>query len=329
MPDPIKVGMIGCGGMATGHARRLLALSGAKVVALCDPSRKMLERFVERVPDTAGLPTYSDYHKMLDNEQLEAVEIASPHTVHFEQIMDSLRRGLHVLVEKPMVCTTEHARKVVREETRTGKVVLVSYQRHYQPAYRYVRETIAAGGLGEILFVSAIQAQNWLSPTKGSWRQKPSLSGGGQLNDSGSHLIDIMLWTTGQQAASVFAFQDKRGSRVDILSALSVKFRSGAIGNISIIGDTPVGFYEEFSVWGEKGTLIVRDGALLHQDAKGAKEVTPTAKYKSDPDKNLIDAIRGRDEVQSPAEGGLRVIQLTEAAWKSAATGGPVTVRAS
>lgn len=326
MPDKIRIGMIGCGGIAHGHVQRLLALPEAQIVALCDTSDASIERLQSRIPQVKGLPVYADYRELLEKEKLDAVQIASPHTLHFPQIMDSLDAGLHVLTEKPMVCSVEHARQVIAKSEQVGKILCISYQRHFQGAFRYMREAFAKGNVGELVFMSALQGQRWLQGTRGTWRQDPALSGGGQLNDSGSHLLDIILWVTGQGVSEVFAFIDNRGAPVDINSAISVRFDNGAEGTFSVVGDSRCGWWEDITFWAEDATFFYRNGKLFEQlgDA-GPKEVTELPDY-SDPDRNFVYGILGKEEIQVPAVCGLRVIELTEAAWRSAECGAPVKV---
>ena len=326
MRERIRVGFIGCGGISNGHAQRLKAVPEARITALMDVDPSRLEAFQERHPETKDCPVFFDHQEMLDKVKLDAVEIHSPHTVHFQQIMDALDRGLHVLVEKPMVCKVEHAQQVLDKANRVGTVVLVSYQRHYHPGFRYIKQTIASGELGEVQFISALQCQNWYKGTQGKWRQDPALSGGGQLNDSGSHLLDIILWTTGLGVSEVSAYIDNLDTRVDINSALSLKFNNGAQGNISVVGNAPT-WWEDLTLWGSEGTIFSRNGKLFHQPPKGEMfEPTDLPDGPANPDANFIYSILGKEEVQSPPIVGLRVIELTEAAWKSAEIGGPVKV---
>lgn len=320
----IRVGFIGCGGIATGHFKRLLELPEAEIVALNDTSEESLKRFIERVPEAKGLPQFADYKQMLDAVPMDAVEIATPHTVHFEQAMEALNRGLHVLLEKPMVCRVADAKQIIETAKKKKLVVVVSYQRHYDGGYRYIREAVEKGVLGKVHFVSAMQAQNWY-PGPG-WRGDPALSGGGQLNDSGSHLIDIILWTTGLVPEEVFGYIENLGARVDILSALSVRFEGGAIANISVVGHAP-GWWEDFSIWGDKGAIYLRGGKILLQKDGKTEDITEQGKGAGNADRNFIEAILGKAEVQSGPIGGLRVIQLTEAAWESGKQGCAVKVK--
>ena len=327
--DKIRVGFIGCGGNASGHIGRVLDIPEAEVVALCDVDQASLQRAKERNSQAAELPEFTHYQEMLEQVELDAVEISTPHTLHFEQIMAALDKGLHVLTEKPMVCTVDHARQVIAKAEETGKVLMISYQRHLQAQYRYVRNQIAAGELGDIQFISALQDQKWYQGTIGLWRQQMALSGGGQLNDSGSHLLDIALWMTGLEVAEVQAYMEYFDSEVDINSALSLRFRNGALGTIAVVGNSPTGgMWEDITIWGTKAVVYIRQGQIFYK-TQHSNEVYEVSNLpgSTTPDQNFIDAILGRDQVQVPPECGLRVIELTEAAWASAASGQPVKVK--
>lgn len=332
MARTVKLGLIGCGGFMQHHVNQILEVKSAEIAALVDPSRASIRRMVRSHPSLAQVPRFADYRDMLAEAEIDGAVIASPHSLHFEQIMGCLEAGVHVLCEKPMVCRVDQAGEVIRKAKRKKLVVMVSYQRHVEPAFRCVREMIAEGKLGGITFVSALLAQEWLRGTKGTWRQDPKLSCGGELNDSGSHLIDIILWVTGLVPSSVFARIDNCGTKVDILSALTFTFKGGAMGNLSVVGDAP-GWWEEITFYGKKGALYYRDGRLFHhvpnKSGWGATvtEVTKKVRYRSTPDKNFVNSILGKEEPQSPPECGLRVAQLTTAAWESARTGKPVKVR--
>ena len=326
--EKVKVGFIGCGGNASGHIGRVLGMGETEVVSLCDVSEPSLERVKDQHREVADLPTFGDYREMLEEVAMDAVEISTPHTLHFEQIMASLDRDLHVLSEKPMVCTVEHAHKAIARAEEKGKILMVSYQRHLAPEFRYVRNQIQCGELGEIRFISALQDQNWYRGTQGSWRQQLSLSGGGQLNDSGSHLLDIILWMTGLEVAEVQAYMENFASEVDINSALSLRFKNGAMGNVSVVGDSPVGgMWEDITIWGSKAVVYMRNGEISYKVANDNKTFQPSGlPGATTPDRNFIDAILGLDDVQVPPVCGLRVIELTEAAWESARTGAPARV---
>jgi len=324
--DKVRIGFIGAGGIARAHVRRLKTIPEAEIVALNDPSEASLALMTEEFPELAEVPQFTDYQEMLAKVEMDAVEIHSPHTLHFEQGMDVLAAGKHLLMEKPMVCQTSRAKALIEAAKKADRLLMISYQRHFQGPHVYIRDQLQSGALGEIQFVAALQSQDWLNLTVGKWRQKKSLSGGGQLNDSGSHLVDILLWTTGLRADTVLGFTDNMGTEVDIDSATSIRFTNGAHGTLSIIGNSPM-WWEEFSIWGTKGTLLYRNGTVL-QRSYDDEEMVEVSDFPPDstPDQNFVDAVLGRDEVRVPPECGLAVIELTEAIWRSAETGSIVKV---
>jgi predicted dehydrogenase len=243
--------------------------------------------------------------------------------------MDSLDVGCHIHTEKPMVCTIDHAKQVIKKVEETGKHLMIGYQRHLQPAYMYCREVVQSGELGKAHFVTAHQCQNWYRGQKGKWRQEATLSGGGQLNDSGSHLLDVLLWILEASPSGVFAMMDYMDTEVEILTAMCIKFDTGALCNIGVVGHAAGRMREDFTIWMENGTLFVRDGTLFREEQGTGIVEVPKDQLPKGGTKDLafIKLIRGeRKDNPIDAYNGLHVIQLTEAAWRSAEMGKPVKV---
>lgn len=324
----IRVAMIGCGGNARGHMSRLRQLEGVEIVGLCDPAGAAIEAS-QALPGLAGVPAYDDYPKLLAEVACEAVVISTPHTQHFDQIMAALDSGRHVLCEKPMVCQVDHAQEVIAKVKQTGLTMAVSYQRHTMAPYRYCRELIASGEVGSPYFITALQSQNWYRGRmeRKDWRGIKALSGGGQLNDSGSHLIDIVLWMSDLQPAEVFAYQDNLEAEVDILTALSVRFDGGALLNLSVVGHA-VNWFEEITMWTENSCLAIRDDVVWRFEGQEKTIISGEAlgSDSSDPDANFIGSLRGTDTVAATPEDALKVIQLSEATWRSAEQHAPAAV---
>ncbi len=326
--DTIRVGMIGVGDIAQGHIERLLALPDAQIVGLADVSAQSLEKTQARHgARLSGTPVFADYREMLHAIRPDAVVICTPHTLHFPQAMDALDAGAHVLIEKPMVTRVPDAHALMAKIEHTQKVVGLAYQRHTQPQFRFIRDKIASGEFGAVQSVSALQQQDWAKGTRGTWRQDPAQSGGGQINDSGSHLLDIVLWVTNLTPQNVCAFMDNRGTPVDINTALAVQFAGGAQGTFSVVGDA-AGWHEDITIWCEQGTFYVRNGGQFQVQGTDGTVFTPELSEmppQSDIDANFIGAIQGREEIAAPPVCGLRTIELTEAAWQSGAAGGQLT----
>lgn len=342
MPDPIRVALIGCGGIMVGrHLRLMLKHDDATLVAFADPVEAAQSRAKEADPSLAKVPTFADHAKMLADVKPEAVVIGTPHSLHRQHIVDSLRAGAHVLVEKPMVNTVAEAEDVIATRDAAGKIVAVAYQRHTQAIFRQIKQLIDDGSLGDIQFITAEQDQPWTTVMlrRGTrpWRVKPELSGGGQLNDSGSHLIDILLHATGLVPERVFAVQQSLTFDVDVNSAIVMQFEGGAIATLAIVGSAPgvqAWVWEDIAFHGSKGTLYYRmigqpdQNPRLEWRKQGEEEPTPLPEppEETTPDDNFLAAIRGQEEVAATAEDGLRVAQLSEAVWRSAEQGEAATV---
>ncbi|MGQ9732737.1 MAG: Gfo/Idh/MocA family protein [Candidatus Zipacnadales bacterium] len=328
MADTIKVAMIGCGGNARGHMKRLVKMDGVEIVGLCDPSKEAIAA-ARAIEGLAKVPAFSDHRTMLEQVESDAIEISTPHTQHAEQILDSLAAGRHVCCEKPLVCTVADCQKVIQAREESGLILMTAYQRHFMAPYRYCRETIQSGRLGRVNFVTALQSQNWYrgQVPRGTWRSKKALSGGGQLNDSGSHLLDIVIWMTGEQPEEVFAQINFMDAEVDILTSMTCRCASGALMSFSVVGHA-VNFFEEITIWLEEGTLAIRGAEVWEWQGSEQRRIVPPEEMGRSwsPDENFIAAIRGEEEIQTPPEEFLKVIQLTEAAWKSGDSGQPVKV---
>ncbi len=342
MPDPIRVAFIGCGSIMVGrHLRLMLQHDDATLVAFTDPVAAARTRARAADPTLAEVPTFADHARMLADVQPEAVVIGTPHSLHHRHIIDSLHAGAHVLVEKPMVNTVAEAEEVIATRDATGKVVAIAYQRHGEATFRQIRQLIDDGSLGDIQFITAEQDQPWhtvmLQRETRPWRIEPELSGGGQLNDSGSHLIDILFHVTGLVPERVFALQQTLTLDVDVNSAIVVQFQGGAIATLAIVGNAPgtqAHVWEDIAFHGSKGTLYYRmigqpgQHPWLEWRRQGDEGPTPlpTPPAETTPDANFLAAIRGREPVAATAEDGLRVAQFSAAVWRSARQGKAVTV---
>ncbi len=323
----IRMGIIGCGNFMGHHIPRLLDMDEVKIVGLADPSPDSIARMKERFPGVADVPEFSSHRDLLREAIPDAVEIASPHSFHFEHIVDALNAGCNVLTEKPLVCTPAEGEDVLVCRDRAGKILLVSYQRHYVSIYRYIREQIASGAIGRIQFVTGLQNHGWYWEQRGQWRQDPKFSGGGQLIDWGSHLMDFVMYATGQRITGVLAYENRYDLEVDVDMSISARFEDGAIGSFMHIGNAATPSGEDLGFYGSDGTLLVRSGdysvggQLVQYDAKSQKVEIPELLAESTPDRNFVDAILGQDEVHSTGENGLAVLRVNEACWESARTG--------
>ncbi|MCH2666337.1 Gfo/Idh/MocA family oxidoreductase, partial [bacterium] len=190
----IKLGIIGCGGnMQRAHLPRFEADGGIEIVCVSDPQKENAEELLDAWGKDAAY--YESYNKMIRGEDIEAVVISSPHSLHYEQARLALQKGAHVCCEKPLTISSRHTKGLIALADKRKCYIQVGYQRHYMREYQHARQLIRDGAIGEIRGVVGYVTQNW-GGARG-WRLDPELSGGGMFMDTGSHLVAVLLWLTG------------------------------------------------------------------------------------------------------------------------------------
>lgn len=189
----LKVGMIGCGGIAGGkHLPSLAKLDAVKLVSFCDIIE---DRAAEKAGafGVTGATIYTDYRKMLEAEKLDVVHVCTPNISHADITVAALESGCHVMCEKPMAKTAEGAKKMVEAAKRTGKKLTIGYQNRFRADSRYLKSFCDAGGLGDIYFAKAHALRRRAVPTWGVFLDAEA-QGGGPLIDIGTHALDLTLW---------------------------------------------------------------------------------------------------------------------------------------
>jgi len=315
--------------MGRHHAVQVAQRDDARITALCDINAEATENLVDAVGGgTQDVVRYSQWQDLLAGGDVDGVIIATPHTQHSEQVSGFLDAGVHVLVEKPMATTTADARRILASAENSGKVLAIAYQRHGDGRFIRARQILQSGTIGDIRLIHVIIAQDCVELFRpgASWRADPALSGGGHFMDTGSHINDILLWTTGLEPKRVQAFINQDGTDVDVLTAVTVEFTNGAIGTLAYTSLSPE-WREEFTFYGDDGVMRFGAAEPLMVHKRGEDIVLPRAAGGgSTPVHNFIEAVLGRAEVQAPGICGLRVAQLTEGVYTSSQSGFPAEV---
>jgi predicted dehydrogenase len=327
----VRLGVIGCGSMSRYHGKAYTTqVEHAEIVALCDIHKHNRDLYQREIfdPIKQKPPTFADYRDMLDKVKLDGVLIVTPHADHFQQVMDSLDAGLHVLVEKPMVITSQEARSIINRAKKTKKIVSVAFPGTFSAEFQYIRGLMDSGELGEVVAADAFIAQAWKRGTKGTWRQDPKLAGGGEAFDSGAHAFNALLYLVNSRPVEVFAWTNNRGAPVDIVCAASIRYENGALGTAMINGDSVVGWEEGVRVSFTKGEVQtgIHGGRLQQWGADGRTVKYPTVPAVPSLQQWFIDCVLGKAEDPAPAIWGLRQALLYEALYESAKTGKVVKV---
>jgi predicted dehydrogenase len=315
-PEKYRIGVIGGGFIGTTVGRSFEEDPRSTVVALADVSEAAREEAGNTLYIGQG-SRYEAYEEMLDAEELDAVLIGTPHAFHYEQITTALDNDLHVLCDKPLTIDSEEARELVeRSEQLDSQVLMVGYQRHLNEAFVRARERWTDSDLTP-RFISAEITQNWISRFEDAWRTDPDLSGGGNLYDTGSHLIDAVLWTT--------------ENRVDERAQLTVGFENDASASISVFSDAP-SVREHIHIWDDEGAIYLEgrqwEPRQLTEVQADGTTVAPYIDQHRSQDKAavFIDCIESGKTPPATARDAYAVTALTEAAYESARSGERVDI---
>lgn len=193
MEKKVKIGIIGCGGIANGkHMPSLAKLDNAEMVAFCDIVEERAKEAAEKY-GVEGAKVYVDYNEMLKNEALDVVHVCTPNNVHAPATIASLEAGCHVMCEKPMAKTVAEAQSMLDAQKRTGKKLTIGYQNRFTAENTYLHEACENGDLGDIYYAEAEAIRRRAVPTWGVFIDEEA-QGGGPLIDIGTHALDLTLW---------------------------------------------------------------------------------------------------------------------------------------
>lgn len=193
MSDILRIGIIGCGGIANGkHMPALKKQKDVQMVAFCDIIE---ERAVKAAKDygTPDAKTYTDYKKLLEDKTIDVVHVCTPNKEHSFITIDALEAGKHVMCEKPMAKTYAEAKAMLDAAKRTGRKLTIGYQNRHTPQALYVKQACDEGVLGDIYYANAIALRRRAVPTWGVFLNEDE-QGGGPLIDIGTHALDLTLW---------------------------------------------------------------------------------------------------------------------------------------
>ncbi|MFZ4509058.1 MAG: Gfo/Idh/MocA family protein [Fimbriimonas sp.] len=273
----LRFACIGVAGIAGAHLDSIPKRPGVEVVGLCDVSDVALANAQAKFPSAT---TFKDPAELLATVKPDVVAVCTPNKWHAEYSILALEAGAHVICEKPMAMTSDEAIAMEAARAKAGKIGMVNFSYRNNMAFRFARQLIANGDLGDLQRVQAVYLQSWLGAegTKYSWRNDASVAGFGALGDLGVHMIDGVRFITGRDYESVVGLSEIRTPQkpdahgvlqnvtTDTNACWLAKMSGGVVGTFET-SQTAAGYgnYFRIEVSGSKGTLIVvsdKDGEL-------------------------------------------------------------------
>ncbi len=189
----VKVGIIGCGGIANGkHMPSLKTVPNVRMVAFCDIIVEKAEK-AAREYGTPDAKVYQDYHDLLADPEIEVVHVLTPNREHAQISIDAMYAGKHVMCEKPMAKTAADAHRMAEVAKETGKKLTIGYQSRQKPEVIYAKQMADAGELGEIYYANCYALRRRGTPNWGVFLNEEE-QGGGPLIDIATHSLDLTLY---------------------------------------------------------------------------------------------------------------------------------------
>jgi predicted dehydrogenase len=298
--DKINIGVIGCNGMGWSNTNSLLKIKEVDLVGICDVDANVIRN---RMSDHSKLrkntpATYSDYRQLLNNKNIDAVVIGTPDHWHCKIMVDAVKAGKHVYVEKPVANTIAEANLMVSAQEKTGKIVQAGQWQRSGPHYRKAFDIVRSGVLGKVRLVKVWAYQGWMKPVPvvpdtatpdgvnydmwlGPAPKRPFNENrfhfnfrwfwdyaGGLMTDWGVHEIDIALYAMGAEApisvmatGGKLAYPDDASETPDTLQAIfQYKDFNMLWEHATGIDNGPYNRREGIAFIGNNGTLVVDRG---------------------------------------------------------------------
>lgn len=331
MARPVRVAVVGVGGMARHHIRQMLKmLANTRIAVMCEPSPENYAA-AAAIFREAGLkapPNEPDLNQLLAKyaAKLDAAFIITPHAFHHDQTKACLEAGLDVLLEKPMVMNAAEAESLIQTRDQMGHLLVVAFPGSLSPNIRTAVTMLRSGELGPILNLHGTVWQNWGPNTANTWRQQPKLAGGGFLFDTGAHMLNTVADLAGEDFLEVAAWMDNNGRPVDTRATIMARLHSGAMITINACGEAIPSCASDIRVFCQKAILRTGIwGEFLEIQRAGKQRLRPIKTPASLGVWEQFLAVRaGRMPNPCPPEVGLRMTRLWDAIRASAAKSGKV-----
>lgn len=342
MSPPVRIALLGAGLIGRGHADLIGAHPETTLAGIVDVTAE-----AEALAERLGVPYADDVERLLDETAPDAVIVALPNQLHVTAGLACIRRGLPVLVEKPIADTVESALELVERAERAGVPVLVGHHRRHAVDIRAAREALDRGALGRLVAVSALcVVRKHEAYFDTAWRREP---GGGPILINAIHDVDVLRYLCGEiESVQAISSHAARGLAVEDTVAVALRFETGVLGTLLLTDSAPSPYFWEiaaaqslalppkpedcYHLFGTRASLAVptmttwrydEDGDWRDPLHRGALETSASSCYVAQLD-NLVAVARGDGEPVVSGREGMLTLAATLAIARAAAEGRPV-----
>lgn len=321
----VRWGLVGCGDIA--EKRVAAALASAKGSALVAVARRRADLAAEFAARHGAKRWHADWRDLLEDDDVDAVYIATPVNLHVEQAVAAAEAGKHVLCEKPMALSPAECERMLAAARSHGVRLGVAYYRHHYPIVARMRELIASGEIGRPV-LAIVQAFEMFDPAPGhprAWLLKQDQAGGGPMFDFGCHRIEVLLDLLGP-VATVRGFPvnvrfDNR--EVEDTCTAQLGFASGAQATL-VVSHAALEPRDSLEIFGTTGSVhvdVLNGGSVRIVAERGARDEQhrPHPNLHQPLIEDFVDAIRNGREPAVTGEIGLAVARIVDAIYAKAA----------
>lgn len=252
----LRTAVIGYGKVAHLHAQALRSLPMSEFVAVCGRNAERAQAFAQQY----GVAAFTSVHDMIEQADVQAVVICTPHPAHAAPAVEAAALGAHVLVEKPLASTLADCDAMIAAAEQSGvKLGVVSQRRFYEPVQR-VRAAIDAGKIGRpalgtvVMYGWRDEAYYRSDPWRGQWIAE----GGGVLVNQAPHQLDLLQWLMGP-IDEVFGYWDNLNHptiEVEDTAVAVLRFKGGGVGSIVVSNSQKPGVYGKVHIHGSNGASV-------------------------------------------------------------------------
>lgn len=340
----MRYALIGCGRIAVNHMKAVRE-NGLELVAACDLDAGKIKGLFDRVGmDGAGVRQYSDYRAMLEENELELVAIATDSGEHARIALDCIRRGVNVIIEKPIAMSMADARQIIAEAEAHRVKVAVCHQNRFNAAAQQMHAAREAGRFGKLSHGSVHIRWNRDKAyyDQALWRGRWASDGGALMNQC-IHGIDLLIWMIGSQVSEVYGVTRRQFHPYLECEDVGLAVLTFADGTAATIEGTvnvyPKNLEETLYLFGENGTAKLGGTATNTIDLWQFRDSTPedtasahTAEIVPNVYGNgharlyddMLCAIREDRPPLVDAAAGMRALEVILAIYKSQKTGNKV-----
>ncbi|MEA3403829.1 MAG: Gfo/Idh/MocA family oxidoreductase [Armatimonadota bacterium] len=316
----VRIGFVGCGGIANAHMRNLAKIEDAEMVAFSD----IVEEKAEAAAEEYGGRAFATHEAMYDSVEMDAVYICLPPFAHEDQEIMAAEAGMAIFVEKPIGLSMAKVREIEAAIERAGVINCVGYHWRYHDTARWAQEALEGETIAMVLgwWMGGLPGVAW-------WRVKEQ--SGGQIVEQTTHIVDMARYLAGDvervyAEMALRAMTDVENISVPDVGTVNLRFESGAVGNITN-SCVPPGWRNGLCIIGDRKTVVFDQSNFELRTRAGSETKTfqPISAHFRESEA-FVQAVETGDQslILSDYSDGIESLAVSLAANQSADSGEPV-----